>query len=526
MKRWMVSISLIVSFLLPAWIAATADAFHASFKELRVVNKVGQTKYVPDEVIVKYKGDTRPFRVIKVSKGKVKEKIKEYMGKKNVIYAEPNYYAYALFSPDDPYYKYQWDLDNPVSGSIQTEEAWDISTGKGVTVAVVDTGIAQGTDLADTCLVSGYDFVNDDSDPTDDNGHGTHVAGTIAQSTNNSIGVAGVAFGCCLMPVKVLDSTGAGTYADVADGIYWATDNGANVINLSLGGSEPSDTIKDAVAYAYDKGVTVVAAIGNEGSGIADYPAAYDDYVIAVGATRYDETLAYYSNYGPSLDLVAPGGDLDVDQNGDGYGDGILQQTFQGSGRRVTWGYYFFQGTSMAAPHVSGVAALVIANGNASKPDDVRAALEQTATDLGDSGRDNTYGYGLVNAYAALGWSATPGSNNPPASELTTMHVEDIAMPSNSLSRGRWAWYQGIATVTILDSSENPVEGATVEGDWSGLYSGYASGITDANGEVTFETDWIRGSGTFTFTVDNVTKEGWTYNSSENKETSNSITVP
>ncbi len=232
------------------------------------------------------------------------------------------------------------------------EKAWDISTGQGVTVAVVDTGIRKGTDLAKTCFVSGYDFVNSDTDPIDDNGHGTHVAGTVAQSTDNGVGVAGVAYKSCLMPVKVLDATGSGTYADVASGIIYAADNGAKVINLSLGGSSDSQTLKDAVAYAYGKGVTVVAAAGNNNSRTLSYPAAYDAYVIAVGATQYDETKAPYSNYGPSLDLVAPGGNNNLDQNKDGYADGVLQQTFQIKGRTISWGYYFFQGTSMAAPHV------------------------------------------------------------------------------------------------------------------------------------------------------------------------------
>lgn len=179
------------------------------------------------------------------------------------------------------------------------------------------------------------------------------------------------------MPVKVLDKYGSGTYADVADGIRWAADNGAKVINLSLGGSSPASYLEDAATYAHNKGVTIVAASGNDGSSSVSYPAAYDNYVIAVGAARYDETRAYYSNYGSSLDLTAPGGDLNVDQNKDGYGDGILQQTF---GRTTnSWGYYFYQGTSMAAPHVAGVVALVISKGIAIAPDQVRAVLESTA---------------------------------------------------------------------------------------------------------------------------------------------------
>lgn len=230
------------------------------------------------------------------------------------------------------------------------------------------------------------------------------MAGTIAQSTNNNKGVACIAYQSCFMPVKVLDENGAGTYDDVADGIYFATDKGAKVINLSLGGSSDSQTLKDTVAYAYNNGVIVVAAAGNNSTEVVVYPAAYDDYVIEVGATRYDEILAYYSNYGSSLDLVAPSGDLMVDQNGDGYGDGVLQNTFNPNSKNTTdFGYCFFQETSMAAPHVSGVSALLISNGNATTPDEVKAALEGTAEDLGETSWDEIYGWGLVDAAAALG---------------------------------------------------------------------------------------------------------------------------
>jgi len=222
------------------------------------------------------------------------------------------------------------------------------------------------------------------------------------------------------MPVRVLDSTGSGTYADIADGIRFAVDNGAQVINLSLGGNNYSTTLEEAVAYAYNNGVTVVAAAGNDGRNVLNYPAAYDDYVISVGATQYDQELAPYSNYGPGLDLVAPGGNLNLDQSGDGYGDGVLQQTYVKIGwSNISWGYYLMDGTSMAAPHVSGVAALLIANGNATTPDDVRAALQETARDLGTAGRDDTYGWGMVDPYAALQWSSGP-VDDPPSVIITS----------------------------------------------------------------------------------------------------------
>jgi len=356
-------------------------------------------------------------KVLNVPPGKtVDEMVKIYESLSEVKYAEPNYVIHALMVPNDPYYSYQWHLDNDAYGGINMESAWDISTGTGVVVAVLDTGVAyedygaycQAPDLAGTTFVAGYDFVNSDAHPNDDNGHGTHATGTIAQTTNNGVGVAGVAFDCSIMPVKVLNATGSGSHSWIADGIRYAADNGADVISMSLGGPSSSQTMEDAVAYAYNNGVTLVASSGNdyqEGNP-TNYPAAYDDYVIAVGATRYDETRSYYSNTGSYLDIVAPGGDTSVDQNEDSYYDGVLQQTFP-EGYPCDFGYYFFQGTSMAAPHVSGVAALVIANG-VTGPDNVRNRLQSTAEDKGTPGWDAEYGWGLVDAEAALGIGPTP----------------------------------------------------------------------------------------------------------------------
>jgi subtilisin family serine protease len=216
--------------------------------------------------------------------------------------------------------------------------------------------------------------------------------------------VAGVAFECSIMPVKVLDANGGGTLQEVVDGIYYAVDHSADVINMSLSwssGYDPGQPLKYALEYAYDNGVTVVCSSGNEGAGTVNYPAAYWT-TIAVGATRYDETRSDYSNYGSALDLMAPGGDLSVDQNGDGYGDGILQNTFSPLTKNPrSFSYWFFDGTSMAAPHVSGVAALLIANGTVG-PDDIRYALKSTAEDKGAAGWDSQYGWGIVDAYAAL----------------------------------------------------------------------------------------------------------------------------
>lgn len=437
----------LVSFLMPA------SVIIASPKEGRIkeANNSSYASYKADELVVKFKRDSKPFRKIRLPRGSnVAEAVAAYKSNPNIVYAEPNYIAQAYFVPNDPYYGLQWHFDNIVNGGVHAEAAWDTSRGSGAVVAVVDTGIAyetykpskkeryyQAPDLSGTCFVQGYDFVNNDTHANDDDSHGTHVAGTIAQSTNNGKGVAGLAHEACLMPVKVLDRNGSGSYADVADGIRFAADNGADVINLSLGGPVPGQVIEDAVAYAYGKGVTVVAAAGNE-NGAVGYPAAYDAYVIAVGATRYDEARASYSNFGPSVDIVAPGGDLGLDQNGDGYGDGVLQNTFNpNTKRRNDFGYWFFDGTSMATPHVAAVAALLISNGNAITPDDIRAALETTADDLGTAGRDDFYGWGLLDAEEALTWASGPVDNPPsvtvtsPADNATVDGVISITADAN-----------------------------------------------------------------------------------------------
>lgn len=432
LKAW-ISYLLVIILLLVFLPASSVDAASDGprvYKDQDVAN----AGFVPDEIVVKFKNDHKPFQVIKVPEGKVKEKVQEYARRPDVVYAEPNYYAQAYAAPNDPYYTNQWNFADPANGGIGMEAAWEQSTGTDVVVAIIDTGIAyenygsyvRAPDLAGTTFVSGYDYVNNDNHPNDDNSHGTHVAGTVAQSTNNGIGVAGIAYNASLMPIKVLDKRGSGSYTNIALGIRWAADHGADVINMSLGGPVPAQVLEEALAYAYGKGVTIVAAAGNDATGTVGYPAAYDAYVIAVGATRMDKELAYYSNWGSSLDLVAPGGDVNVDQNGDGYGDGILQNTFNPSTKRVSdFGYYFFQGTSMASPHVAGVAALVIAAGIATSPADVRAVLQNTAEDLGDTGWDERYGHGLLNAAAALGQPVEPPE--PPVNQAPTADSQSVS---------------------------------------------------------------------------------------------------
>ena len=302
--------------------------------------------------------------------------------------------------PNDPGFPYQWHL-----AAVQVPAVWDLTRGAGVTVAVLDTGVAYenagphllAPDLAATRFVPGFDFVDGDDHPNDENGHGTHVTGTIAQSTGNGIGVAGVAPDVSIMPLRVLDAVGGGSDVAAAAALRWAADHGAHVANLSFGGPTGSPLLSDAVAYATGMGVTIVAAAGNAGTGAITYPAA-ERNVIAVGAVRFDRTRASYSNVGPALDIVGPGGDLSVDQNLDSYRDGVLQQAIGADGQFC---YCFLQGTSMASPHVAAVAALVVSRGVAA-PAAVLAVLQASALDLGQPGRDDLYGAGMVQALDAV----------------------------------------------------------------------------------------------------------------------------
>ena len=383
------------------------------------IDTLKQMKAMPDEILVKFHSGVSEFdkqrvhnllgaiksrsgygnfyHVVSVREGMVEEMISAYSEQPVVAYAEPNHFRFINFIPNDTYYSFQWHLDQ-----INMSDAWNKSTGSGVTVAVVDTGISQaGEDGFGNRVFGGYNFVKENENFSDDNGHGTHVAGTIAQETDNGIGVAGIAYNANLLGVKVLNKKGSGADSGVADGIRWAADNGAQVINMSLGGDSSSQTLEDAVNYANERGVVICAAAGNSGADTIGYPARYDA-CIAVGSVRYDKEKADYSQYGAGLDVVAPGGDTSVDQNQDGYGDGVVQETFTKKLFRMKWGYYYFQGTSMATPHVSGLAALIIGKYPAYTPDQVRNAIESTAEDLGLPGYDTTYGYGLINASAAL----------------------------------------------------------------------------------------------------------------------------
>jgi serine protease len=339
----------------------------------------------------------------------------------------------APFTPDDPgrsgspagWSRLQWNFAGAFG--VGAPQAWGnvaaagAPGAAGVVVAVLDTGIAYpgspsgpgSPDLARTRIVAGYDFVDDDADPFDENGHGTHVASTIAEQTDNQIGLAGLAYGATLMPVRVLDRNGDGDALTIARGIRFAAHHGAQVINLSLN-FDSSVTEAEipallaAVADARRKGALVVAGAGNSGASAATYPAR-DSSVLAVGATTEHGCLADYSNYGDGIDLVAPGGGDDANVSGDPHcrhgrrGAPISQMTVRHRGPRA-YAITGWIGTSMAAPHVAATAALVIASGvlgPAPTPASVERRLESTARDLGAPGDDHLYGWGLVDAATA-----------------------------------------------------------------------------------------------------------------------------
>jgi serine protease len=316
--------------------------------------------------------------------------------------------------PNDPLYKHQWHLDQ-----IGMREAWKHAGGEGVIVAVIDTGVAYENkgkfhrvpDLEGVPMVKPYDFVNDRELAADDHGHGTHVAGTIAQATHNKLGVAGVARKATIMPLKVLSAGGSGSVGAIADAIRYAADNGAKVINMSLGGRFRSKILEKAVKYAHDKGVTVVCAAGNDGSGRVSFPAAYPG-AVAVAATQFDEATTFYSNWGKEIDVAAPGGNTQVDQNKDGMPDGVLQNTIV-VGDPTRDGYFPFMGTSMASPHVAGVAALIVGEG-VNDPKKVEQILEETARPPKGRKMDTQrYGAGIVDAAAAVKKARSETSTTP-----------------------------------------------------------------------------------------------------------------
>ncbi len=388
------------------------------------------TAYAPGQVLVKFRssmpkrmktatltayGATEVFRIpslnvstIETPEGTtVEEMVAALSRNPDVEYAHPNHVFSAALTPNDPLFNYQYALSNSgqqigsvpgsptgkASADIKAPAAWEETIGAAtVSVAVLDSGVdLLHPDLKNNIRNSGRDFVNNDFDATDDYFHGTLVAGIIAAATDNGEGIAGVAWNCTLLPVKVLDHAGTGTTDKIAQGITWAADNGAAVINLSLGGPAGDETLRSALRYAYEKGVTIVAASGND-AGPVYYPAAYDNYVIAVAATDYNDVRASFSNIGAENDVAAPG-------------VRILSSVPTWYFGQASLPYGYSNGTSLAAPHVAGLAALIKSVKPGLTPAQIMNVIRYSADDVnvsGYAGKDEFLGYGRINLEKAL----------------------------------------------------------------------------------------------------------------------------
>jgi len=385
----------------------------------------GSSRFVPGEVLVKFQPGLSPKAVnalaaghrvqavesiprlgiwrLRVEPGREQAMARAWSALPQVMYAEPNFRVWATADPpNDTHYDRQWNLDR-----VQAPEAWEITRGDpSMPIAIIDTGIdLSHPDLLGKLWVNpeeipgngmdddgngyvddvhGYDFVNDDSEPADDYGmgHGTHVAGIAAAATDNGLGVAGMAPTNPLMALKVLNSSGDGSYFDVARAIDYAYAQGARVMNLSLAGPEDSLVLHEAVQTATTAGALIVAAAGNDpGDNPPFYPAAYDE-VLAVGATTSNDEIADLSAHHPYVGVAAPGINIYSTYRGGGYG--------------------YMSGTSMATPHASGLAALLWAAAPTLAREEVVGQITQSAEDLGAPGKDDYYGWGRINAHAAL----------------------------------------------------------------------------------------------------------------------------
>ena len=409
--------------LIPTTLAALAVA-------LLPAAPVTAAEIVPNQVVVKREGRAPEVKRVR----DVDKAIDALRRADGVEYAAPNPVARAAgraFVPNDPgrgrgWQAVQWNFlaEHGVNAPVAWQNAIDAGApgGRGVAVAVLDTGAAyanrgryrRSPDLAQTRFMQGYDFIDADRYPNDRNGHGTHVTSTIAEATNNRIGLTGLAYGASIIPVRVLDANGEGDAATIAEAIRWSVRRGAQLINLSIEfdtdvRAKEIPSLLDALAFARKRGVLVVGASGNSGDTILAFPARSMN-VLAVGATTEHGCLSEYSNLGRGLDLVAPGGGddaLEDDPNcrHDGApGRSIVQLTFEGGSLRRFGMPGSYEGTSMAVPHVTGTLALVLATrvlGSNPTPERLIAHLKATARDLGAPGVDTHYGAGLIDAAAA-----------------------------------------------------------------------------------------------------------------------------
>src|SRR5215218_5727197 len=392
---------------------APAVASHPTRLLVRFRSKAGEAAAAAVGARVGQRVGRTAFRVVTVPRDRRRAALIRLRADARVVAAEPDYVRRAAAEPGDPFWA-KSGAQQPLR-LLRAPAGWELQHAAGATVAVVDSGVdPDHPDLADR-LLPGRDYVGGDLDPRDDTigdarGHGTQVAGIAAAATDNGRGIAGVGWGARILPVKVLDRFGSGYDSDIAAGMTWAADQGADVINLSLGGAADSAVLRDAVDYAGGRGSAVVAAAGNDGGRAISYPAAIPAVIAVSAGTRTGEP-AYFSNHGPWVDLSAPGYEV------------LTTDLVEGPGE----GYVFASGTSFAAPHVAGAAALVSAQHPDWSPAQVAGRLRSSAQDLGPPGIDPYHGAGRLDVAAALGAARAPASAPPPGDRFEPDDVPDRA---------------------------------------------------------------------------------------------------
>ncbi len=512
------------------------DASENSKNKIRKIRKA----------IIRNRIDKLNLDVVRIQKGTIEDAIDDYEKDPEVEYAEPDYLTSTTLTTNDSFLAYQWGMFKIKAANYFGESAWDITQGNpDVKTAVLDTGIEETHQDLISKVVASNNFTTSPS-TTDNYGHGTHVAGIIAANTNNNFQFAGVGYNSTLMNGKIVADNGVGSYSWMINGITWAADNGANVINISIRGSVHSQALEEAINYAWSKGAVVVAGAGNCGGtnyaqngcttqNEPSYPAYYSN-TIAVGATDNNDNRADFSTYGNWVDVAAPGASIWSTQKGNSYAN--------------------LSGTSMSSPHVAGEAALIWASGICSTNDCVRNQVEKTTDNTSGSGTYWTYG--RINAYEAVQLVASPTPSpipspttaptiiptatpipsptptpttipsptptptavpspiptalpTPTPAQTQKMTVSDIDL---SFSKPYFRWRNFTASVTIIDRKTNsPVSSANVslriEHPKSGTVANL-NGTTDSQGKYSYSF-WANQTGSVILTVNNVEKTGYVY---------------